>query len=242
MEAFDEELRREFVAAGIATHEPVKPATNPDEEMHRVRRAAEPIVKAGKFLLSLGGEHSVTVPLVATVRAEHDDVSVLQIDAHADLRDAYEGTRISHGCVMRRLLEMTDRICQVGIRSFSTEERDSCPRQVENFITPLMVESDPKWVDRALGLLGEKVYVTVDVDGFDPAYVPGTGTPEPGGLTWRQVTSLLRRVCRERTVVAADIVEVAPIPNSHATEFLAARLAYKIIAYAESAGSEPKQH
>jgi len=101
-----------------------------------------------------------------------------------------------------------------------------------------MIESDPDWIDRVLPLLGEKVYVTIDVDGFDPAYVPGTGTPEPGGLTWRQVTTLLRRVCAERQVVSADIVEVVPLPGQKVSEFLAARLAYKIVAYTQLSQAE----
>ena len=122
----------------------------------------------------------------------------------------------------------------VGIRNVSAEEVADCPAQAERFITPAMVEDDPEWIDKAIGLLSERVYVTVDVDGFDPAEAPGVGTPEPGGLRWRAVTELLRRVCAERTVVAADIVEVRPIPPSHITEFLAARLAYKIIAFTQA--------
>jgi agmatinase len=135
---------------------------------------------------------------------------------------------------MRRVLEVTDRLAQVGIRNYSLRECLDCPRQVERFITPAMIETDSGWIDRALSLLGEKVYVTVDVDGFDPAYVPGTGTPEPGGLSWRQVTALLRRTCAKRQVVSADIVEVVPVPGQKVSEFLAARLAYKIIAYTQS--------
>jgi len=123
----------------------------------------------------------------------------------------------------------------VGIRNFSREEYEQCPRQAANFITPTVIAEDPNWIDRALSLLGDKVYVTVDIDGFDPSIEPGTGTPEPGGLTYRQGLSLLRRVCTERQVVSADIVEVRPLGANHVTEFLAARLAYKIIAYTQIA-------
>jgi len=233
MEWFDEELGAEFHHAGIATYPAVPPADDPAEQMRRVKASAEPIHAAGKFLLALGGEHSITAPLVAAATDVHGPLSVLQIDAHADLRDRFDGTPHSHACVMRRVLEMTDRICQVGIRSYSAEEWDACPEQVASFITPALMETDPEWIDRAIALLGERVYVTIDIDGFDPSIAPGTGTPEPGGLTWRQVTSLLRRVCAERAVVSADIVEVRPIPGNHITEFLAARLAYKIIAYTQ---------
>lgn len=241
VEEFDEELTGDFRAAGIITLSPVLPADTPEEQMRRIASVARTLVGGGKFLLTLGGEHSITAPLVRATAEEHGDISVLQIDAHADLRDTYDGSPHSHACVMRRVLEVTDRIAQVGIRNYSQREYLECPRQVENFLTPAVIESDPGWVDRVLSLLGEKVYVTVDVDGFDPAYVPGTGTPEPGGLTWRQVTGLLRRVCAERQVVGADIVEVVPIPGQRVSEFLAARLAYKMIAYIESSrqGAKP---
>lgn len=235
VELFDEELRGEFYAAGIATLAAVAPADDPAEQMRRVHDAALPPLRDGKFLLALGGEHSITAPLVRAAAEVHGPLSVLQIDAHADLRDTYGGTKHSHACVMRRVLEITDRLCQVGIRNFSREEFEQCPRQVERFITPTAARDLPRerWIARALELLGEKVYVTVDVDGFDPSAAPGTGTPEPGGLDWPQVTALLRRLCAERQVVAADITEVRPIPPNHVTEFLAARLAYKIIAYTQ---------
>jgi len=233
VEEFDEELAQDFRAAGIVTLSSILPAETPEEQMRRVASTARAVMRSGKFLLTLGGEHSITAPLVRAAAEQHGEISVLQIDAHADLRDTYKGSPHSHACVMRRVLEVTDRLAQVGIRNFSQEECTECPRQMERFITPAMIESDPDWIDRVLPLLGEKVYVTIDVDGFDPAYVPGTGTPEPGGLTWRQVTTLLRRVCAERQVVSADIVEVVPLPRQKVSEFLAARLAYKIVAYTQ---------
>ncbi len=233
VETFDEELRGEFFAAGIATFPAIPPADDVDEQMRRVRAAAERIILGGKFLLALGGEHSITAPLVDAAQAVHGPVSVLQIDAHADLRDSYDGTRHSHAAVMRRVLELTGSICQVGIRNFSREEFDDCPEQVAAFITPQTIAEDPNWVERAVGELREQVYLTIDIDALDPAIAPGTGTPEPGGLTWAQTLALVRAVCTQRRVVAADIVEVRPIPPNHVTEFLAARLAYKIIAYTQ---------
>jgi agmatinase len=239
VETFDEELRAEFIQAGIATYPAVPPAKTPAEQMRRVRSAAEPILRSGKFLLTLGGEHSITAPLVAAAQAVHGPLSVLQIDAHADLRDRYDGSKHSHACVMRRVLELTSGICQVGIRNFSLEENRDCPNQVAVFFTPATIASDPDWVDRALELLDKndknekKVYLTIDIDGLDPAIAPGTGTPEPGGLTWQQTLQIVRAICTRRQVVAADIVEVRPIPPDCVTEFLAARLAYKIIAYTQ---------
>lgn len=233
VELFDEELRREFFEAGVATCPPVHPADDPAEMMRRVKEVARPIMKSGKFLLALGGEHSITAPLVEAAADVHGPLSVLQIDAHADLRDSYDGTKLSHACVMRRVLETTDRICQVGVRNYSKEEFDACPNQVENFITPERIRGDGGWVDLALSRLSGSVYVTVDMDGLDPSIAPGVGAPEPDGLLWHQVTELLRRLCAERQVVAADIVETRPIPPNHLTEFVAARLAYKIIAYTQ---------
>lgn len=233
IEWFDEELRADFYRAGIATADPIPPADTPQEQARRVRAAAEGFFQEGKFLLALGGEHGITPSLVAAAAGQHDGLSVLQIDAHADLRDEYEHGPLSHACVMRRVLEVTDRLAQVGIRSFCREAFEQCPRQVADFITPQTVAEDPGWIEKVLDLLGEKVYVTIDMDGFDPAEAPGVGTPQPGGLHYADVLRLLRRVCTERQVVAADIVETRPIPPSNTTELLAARLACKIIAYTQ---------
>jgi len=233
VEWYDEELGGEFCAAGVTTLPAVHAADDPAEQMRRVHAAALPHVRAGKFLLTLGGEHSITAPLVRAVAEVHGPLSVLQIDAHADLRDRYGGTPHSHACVMRRVLETATRVCQVGIRNVSAEECRDCGPQVAQFITPEVIRRDARWINRALSLLGETVYLTVDIDGLDPSIAPGTGTPEPDGLTWRQAADLVRRVCRERRVLAADIVEVRPIPPHHVTEFVAAKLAYKIIACAQ---------
>ncbi|MFO8013684.1 MAG: agmatinase [Phycisphaerae bacterium] len=234
VELYDEELGAECVAAGVATLPPVEPADDPAAMMDRVRAAAGPLMREGTFVLALGGEHSITAPLVAAAREAFGDLSVLHVDAHADLRDAYGGTPHSHACVMRRVLEVTPHLVQVGIRSLSKEEVEACPEQVARFITPAMCDDDPNWTDRVLGGLGPRVYVTVDMDGLDPSVAPGVGTPEPGGLSWRQVLRLLRRVAAEREVVAADVVETCPIPGQPLTEFVAARLAYKIIAYTQA--------
>jgi len=233
VELLDEELHAEFHQAGVATFPIIQPAAGPQEQASRVEIAARPLAADGKFVIGLGGEHGMTPPLVAAVAETHGELSVLQIDAHADLRDEYLGSKYNHACVMARVLEITPRIVQVGIRSFSDGERRAFPERVENFVAPRAIAADPGWIDRVVGRLGEKVYVTVDMDGFDPACAPGVGTPEPGGLDWWQVTGLLRRVCTERTVVAADIAETRPLGANHVTECLAARLAYKIIAYTQ---------
>jgi len=235
MPAFDAESKRDVAEAGIATYPVVHPSPGPEDQMCRVRKAAGKIVGEGKFLLMLGGEHSITIAAVEAVAEVHAPLSVLQIDAHADLLDRYNGTPFGHLCVMRRVVDLADRVCQVGIRSYTRQEHDQCRPLVERFITPEIVRQDAGWIDRAVAMLGPKVYVTVDVDGLDPSIAPGTALPEPDGLSWTDATRLLARVCAEREVVAADIVEVRPNHGGHATEFLAARLACKIISYTQHA-------
>ncbi|HUU82418.1 MAG TPA: agmatinase [Phycisphaerae bacterium] len=238
VELFDDELGAEFHAAGIATLDALEPNAAGPEAMHAdVHAAARRIVRAGKFLIGLGGEHGITAGLVRAVAGKHRDLSVLQIDAHLDLRDSYQQSRYSHASAMRRTLPFVQTVVPVGIRSVSLEEHRFLRRKgtpVHPVTARECCESDD-WIDRVLDRLGSRVYVTVDIDGFDPAYAPGTGTPEPGGLDWYQVTSLLRLVAAEKHIVAADVVEVAPIPGQVATEFLAARLAYKIICYTQAA-------
>jgi agmatinase len=236
IEFFDEELLGEFHECGIATLDAIEPNMSGPHAMHEdLYRAAARVVADGKFLLTLGGEHGITSALVRAVMDRHRSLSVLQIDAHLDLRDAYEGTPYSHASVMSRVLELGARVVPVGIRNVSIEEHALIR---EGKVRPIFARDcrrDDTWMDDAIGQLGETVYVSIDIDGFDPAYAPGTGTPEPGGLDWYQVCALLRRATRERTVVAADIVEVIPVPGQVVTEFLAARLAYKLISYVRSA-------
>ncbi len=234
VELFDEELGAEFHEAGIATFSSVESdARGPEYMNERIFRRARRAVRAGKFLIGLGGEHGVTSALVRATMTRHRKLSVLQIDAHADLRNQYEGSAYSHASVMRRVHDLGAQIVPVGIRNWSLEE-DRFMRKVGlKPITARQCFESDDWLDEALNRLGDKVYVTVDVDGFDPSFAPGTGTPEPGGLDWYQVTSLLRAVAEEKTLVGADVVEVLPIAGQAVTEFLAARTAYKIICYSQ---------
>jgi agmatinase len=236
LEDFDEELGSEFTEVGIATLPAVAAdARGPEHMVDRIAASARRVVRAGKFPLGLGGEHGITAGLVRAVQSRHKKLSVLQIDAHADLRDTYQGSRFSHATVMRRVHEMGIRIVGVGLRTWSKdEERFMRRNRIEPVTARQCFESDD-WLDAVLDRLGQKVYVTVDIDGFDPAYAPGTGTPVPGGLDWYQVTSLLRAVAAEKTLVGADVTEVSPLAGQAVTEFLAARLAYKIICYAQRA-------
>ena len=230
MEDYDEALGRESIDAGICTLDPLEPdARGPQAMTERIARAAARIHRDGKFLLGLGGDHSVSIGLIEAARRRFRGLSVLQIDAHADLRDAFQGSPYSHACVMRRVHEMGLPTVGVGIRSLSTPEARLIRSEslVRIFARECREGSD--WITQAVEALSDRVYVTIDIDAFDPAFAPGTGTPEPGGLDWYQVTDLLAAVAGRREIVAADVVEVRPIPGSNVTEFLAARLAYRLI-------------
>ncbi len=237
VELFDEELGTEAYKVGVTTLEPLLPNMAGPKAMHEdVFAAARKVVKDGKFLIGLGGEHGITSGLIRAVMTRHKKLSVLQIDAHLDLRDSWEGSPHSHACVMRRAIDLGATVVPVGIRNVSLEEHRFCKKAKIEPITARKCLSDDTWMDQVLNRLGPTVYVTIDVDGFDPAYAPGSGTPEPGGLDWYDVTDLLRCVAAEKTIVAADIVEVMPIPGQAVTEFLAARLAYKTISYVQGDG------
>lgn len=235
VELFDEELEEEYYKAGITTLDAVFPNMAGPKAMHEdIFAVARKVVRDGKFLFGLGGEHGVSSGLIRAVMTKHKKLSVLQFDAHLDLRDEYEGTPYSHACVMRRVLEMGATVVPVGIRNVCVEEHRFLKSGKVEPITARECHMDDDWVDRVMNALGDKVYVTIDMDGFDPAYAPGTGTPEPGGLDWYQVTGLLRLVAAEKKIVGADIVEVMPIPGQAVTEFLAARLAYKLLCYVQA--------
>ncbi|MDR1484761.1 MAG: agmatinase [Planctomycetaceae bacterium] len=235
VEHFDEELLFDMTRAGVATLPSIPPANSPEEEFDRIYQTVRErnLFQRGRIPIFLGGEHSITPPIVRVACEVYDEISVLQFDAHADLRDSYTGTKYSHGSAMRRVLEYTPNLVQVGIRSFSEEEVRDCPDRVKRFITPALLVKDYSFcLDQILHKLTEQVYITVDIDAFDPSFAPGTGTPEPGGLSWREVTDILRHVCNAKNIVGIDIVEVAPLGgNNVVTEFMAARLAGKLMAY-----------
>lgn len=186
----------------------------------------------GRFPVMLGGEHSISAPAIRAVAARQDSrLHVLQLDAHADLRDSYEGTPHSHASAMRRVLDVAD-VVGVGIRGISQEEVELV--EATSGVTLVYADrmwEDDGWMDVALDALGDPVYITFDVDYFDPSLVPSTGTPEPGGGDWYRTLRFLRRVFRERTVLACDVVELAPVPGLPAPDFLVAKLVYKLLGY-----------
>ena len=231
MEHWDEETETDVHGIGICTLPEMElPFPTMDEVVREIRRVATEIVSRDKFPVVLGGEHSITAPVVAALAAQHPGLSVLQIDAHADLRDSFMGTRYSHACAMRRTLEYA-RCTQVGIRSLSTEEAAAAPTLPTTIFYDFNMRRDNRWIDRVADSLSDDVYITIDCDGFDPAIMPAVGTPEPGGLSWYEGLALLRRVIERRHVVGCDIVELCPMPGNVAPSFLCARLLYKILTY-----------
>lgn len=230
VELFDEELGVDAHRVGIYTL--------PEMEFHdsdlgrsvaRIREVITEVVTRGKLPIVLGGEHSVTPAAVGAVAAAHPKLSVLQIDAHSDLRDRYQGSPHSHACAMRRSLEFAPAV-QVGIRAMSEEERADLPGLRTRVFYDWNMREDAGWMDAVVDALGDDVYITVDVDGMDPAIMPATGTPEPGGLTWPEMLGLMRRVFASRHVVGWDVVELSP-NGMHAPNFLCARLIYKMLGY-----------
>jgi N1-aminopropylagmatine ureohydrolase len=231
MELWDEETATDVHSIGIYTLPEMEfPYTSMEEVVGEIRRVASEIVSRDKFLFVLGGEHSITAPIVSAVAAKHPGLSVLQIDAHADLRESFMGTPHNHACAMRRVLDFAP-TTQVGIRSLSPEEAAAIPGLKTTVFYDYNMRQDPRWMDRVVESLGDPVYITIDADGLDPAIMPAVGTPEPGGLSWYETLALLRKVIESRRVVGCDLVELCPMPGNVSPTFLCAKLVYKILSY-----------
>lgn len=235
VELYDHELDSEPYRVGIHTHVPLQlTAEGPEAALVQLRRRYAEVCEPGHFVIALGGEHTISqAPVLYWADRLDDDLAILQFDAHADLRESFHGTEWSHACVMRRVVDRVQPV-GVGIRAIDAEERVLID---ELGLTMIYGEElgSADWIDRAIaGLSSDNVYISFDVDFFDPAYVPSTGTPEPGGGTWAQAMALLRRVCIEKNIVAADVVELAPIPGLAAPDFLVAKLVYKMIGYRQA--------
>ncbi len=232
LELFDEELECEPFRVGLETLPPLEPdARGPEFMVEAVRKAVSAELARDRFVLTLGGEHSITVGCVQAYLDKYPRLEVLQLDAHADLRDSYQQSSYSHACTMRRIIDRC-RVVGVGIRAWSLEEHVFMKeRGIEPF-SMKRIHGRHDWIESVVGELGPEVYLTVDMDAFDPSCCPGVGTPEPGGLSWSQVNDLLLALGRRCRIVGADIVECMPIPGQAVTEFLAARLAYRIVGIA----------
>lgn len=234
MELYDQELKSNPSSLGIHTLPGLELTRDSSRAaIDELQMAYTKILEAidDRFLVMLGGEHSVSGPAILSQVNRHGRISVLQLDAHLDLRPEFDGSRYSHACVMSRVRESVD-IVSVGIRGAAQDE--VCIAEMDDNITVVWADemwADESWINRVMDSLGNPVYITFDVDYFDPSLMPSTGTPEPGGGDWYRTLKLLRSVFRERTVVGCDVVELAPTPDAHAADFLAAKLVYKLIGY-----------
>lgn len=234
LELYDEQIGAEPYRCGVWTAPSLEVGGLDAESVGAiVERSCGELLDAGKWVVVLGGEHSITPGAVRAAAARHEGLQVVQLDAHADLRESYGGNRWSHACAMARCIEVAP-VRAIGVRSYSREEAQRIRSGIPGYrITHAWEMDSPDWVELALdGLRNQPVYLTVDLDYFDPAIMPATGTPEPGGGQWRPTLDLLARLFRTSRVVACDVVELAPVPGLHHADFTAARLVYKLIAFA----------
>lgn len=239
VEVYDEELDRETCEVGIWTHPAIADTRNQQpvssEEMLQVTQASvAKLVHDGKFVISLGGEHSITTGIVEAYRQAHpgESFTVVQIDAHGDLRHEYEGSIHNHACVMKRIVDMGLPTVQVGIRAICKEEADLIKDRQLVVFRAREIATQADWMERAwASIKTDKVFITIDLDGIDPTLIPGVGTPEPGGLNWYSLLTFLRQIFNTHQVIGCDVMELAPIVDSVVSEFTAAKLVYKLIGY-----------
>lgn len=234
MELFDDELQQETYKIGIYTSPALEfpPDTTPEKAVNKVRDAAAEVFEANKFPVILGGEHSVALGGVKAAKKVFNDVSVLHLDAHYDLRDEYKGSKDNHACVARRIQEICP-IVEVGVRGLSKEEKDfldTAPANV-SIMSAYDILETYDWKKKAARALSDTVYMTIDLDVLDPSVMPSVGTPEPGGIGWYEFLDFLAVVAKEKRIIAFDIVELSPKAGFVAPDFLAAKLIYRILGY-----------
>ncbi len=239
VELYDEELDGEAYRSGVFTAAEMEFSGNVEADFDKITQAASTFLADEKFLVSIGGEHSVSFPLYRAFHQRFDDLSVLQLDAHSDLRYEYEDSIYSHASVMRRIYELNRKIVQVGIRSQCVEEAQFIKNeQIRTFYAHHLRESG--FGTELIEALSSNVYVTIDVDFLDPSIMPATGTPEPGGFFWYETLDFLRRVFAGRNVVGLDVVELSPLPGLAHPDFLTAKLIYKLIGMKQAANGRQK--
>jgi agmatinase len=231
VELFDEQLGFEPFHAGLWTDAPLDVRGTTEQVVARIEARVGELMDAGKWVVMLGGEHAITPGGVAAAAKREQDLVVVQLDAHADLRQSYEGDRWSHACAMARCLDYGVPLTAIGIRNYSVEEAQWIKAGIPGYqIVHGWEMEQESWIDRVIDdLEGKPVYLTIDLDFFDPAIIPATGTPEPGGGAWWPTLRFLERLIRHTNVMACDLVELAPSPGLHHADFTAARLAYKLI-------------
>lgn len=228
MEIYDIETDSEVYTKGIHVLPELSNFNSPEDMFQRVYNNSKEILESGKFLTSFGGEHSVSIGIIKAFYEKFPDITILQLDAHADLRPEYLGTPYNHACALFDASKNTNLI-QVGIRSMDGCEIEHLNKQKCFFAEDMFGNTD--WMQDSIDLMSDKVYITFDLDALDPSIMPATGTPEPGGLTWNITINYLRKVFEQKNVLGFDLVELAPIPGFKAPEFLVAKLYYKMLSY-----------
>jgi agmatinase len=236
VEFYDEEFDAEIAMnKGICTIEGLElDKLSHQEALNKIESVTSSLLDDNKFVVTLGGEHSLSIAPITSYLKKFSNLSILQIDAHSDLRDSYEGSELSHASVMKRVYEKTKNIVQVGIRAQCKEEADLIKNDNISTFYAYSINNNAygkNWQNEVLNKLTDNVYITFDVDGLDPSIIPSTGTPEPGGLLWYETMSLLKLVGEHKNIVGFDLVELIPDPNNKYSDFVAAKLVYKMINY-----------
>ena len=228
MELYDIETDSEVYKQGIYLSQPVTESSSPEAMVEAVTEKVKSYLNRNKFVTLFGGEHSISIGAIRAFSRHYENLTIVQIDAHADLRESYEGSKCNHACALYEANQTTNLI-QVGIRSMDQSEKSVM--NFDNVFFAHEIESDDYWIEQAVERMTDTVYITIDLDGFDPSLFPATGTPEPGGLFWYETLRFLREVFKEKNVVGFDLVELCPSPALYASDFLAAKLYYKMLSY-----------
>jgi len=228
MELYDIETGTEVYKKGVHILPQIKEDASPEAMFNAVYNKTKELLNTGKYLTFFGGEHSISIGVIKAFYEKYNNLTVLQLDAHADLRPSYHGSPYNHACAVYDASVNTNLI-QVGIRSMDIGEVEHMDRSKTFFAETMYGTTD--WMDQSIALMTDDVYLTIDLDAFDPGILPATGTPEPGGIDWNTMIRYLRKVFEQKNVVGFDIVELAPIEGNKASEFLTAKLYYKLLSY-----------
>ena len=232
VELYDEELKKETYRIGVNNPDELKlKGLSPEGMVAAVEAAASRVFDAGKFPILLGGEHTVSIGMVGAAKKSHSDLVVLQFDAHADLRNTYQESRFNHACVARRLMELTP-VVGIGIRNLSKEGAEFIEQSgMKVFFAPEVLKNPGQIKKTISQLKTDNIYLTIDLDVMDPSVMPAVGTPEPGGLGWYEMCDLLSFAASSKKIVGFDVVELCPSQNEIRSDFLAARLIYRLLGY-----------
>lgn len=228
MEIYDIETESEVYKKGVHIIDPILEDASPEAVFETVYKSTQELLKTNKFLTFFGGEHSISIGVIKAFYEAHPDITILQIDAHADLRPEYHGSPYNHACAVYDASQNSNLI-QIGIRSMDTSEVQYMDKNKCYFAEDMYGHSD--WMEDSISKMTDKVYITLDLDVFDPSIMPATGTPEPGGMLWNPAIQYLKKVFQQKNVLGFDIVELAPIEGLSAPQFMTAKLYYKMLSY-----------